>query len=122
MIVEKRFDITVSSESEKVSKTFELDKNITVLKGIRIGGNKEAHLYYRGSQRIEINGQEILPEGYETKYLMASINIPMDCRYKTLDNLAPGNGKVKIEYQDSPHTDYAFAAYRVSLYLLCEAE
>jgi len=122
MIIEKRFDIQVGAEGEKVSKTFELDKTITVLKGLRLGANKEAHLYYRGTQRIEINGQEILPEGYESKYLMSSINIPLDMRYKTLDNLAPGNGKIKLEYTDNTSGEVVFAAYRVSLYILCEGE
>lgn len=120
MIIEKRFDIQVTSDREKVSKTFELDKNIIVLKGLRMGTDKEAQLYYRGTQRIEINGQEILPEGYESKYLMASINIPMNGRYKTLEDLPPGNGKVKLEYQDNSG-EVSFATYRVSIYLLCEA-
>lgn len=122
MKIEKRFDIQISQANEKVSKTFELDKTINLIRGMRVGSDKDALLYYRGSQRIEINGNEILPEGYESKYLMASINVPLNARYHTLNDLSPGNGKVKLEFQDTASTDAAFSAYRVSLYLLCEGE
>lgn len=122
METEKWFDLTVNTEGEKVSKTFELDKNITLLKGLCLSSNKEHLLYYRGSVRLEINGQEIFAEGYESKRLYSSPSVAPDDRKKTLNDLEPGNGKIKLEYQDSPSAEAPFSPYRVRLYVLCEFE
>ena len=73
-------------------------------------------------KKIEINKQEIFPELYESKLLMSGINVSPNERYYILGGLAPGNGKVSMEYKDNNHVSTAFAAYRVSLYLECEID
>lgn len=118
--IKKRFDIPVIDQSAVNSKTFELDKNITAVHGILFTSDRDDLLYYRGSNKVEINRQEIFPEGYETKLLMTGLNVSPNDRFYNLGGIAPGNGKLKIDYMDNPDERLAFANYRVSVYLDCE--
>jgi hypothetical protein len=118
-IVHKRFDILVTSEQQVVTQTFELDKNITNIKGILLTSDKDDLMYYRGSQRIEINKAEVVPENYESKLLMSGINLSPNLRWYEIGNLPAGNGLVTIKYQDRTDNRTTFEAYRVSLYLSC---
>jgi len=117
----KRFDLN-AAEEDTVSKQFELDKTIKAIKGILITSDKDDLLYYRGSQRIEINGEEIFPESYESKLLMSGINVAPNKRYYDLGNINPGNGIVKMAYADFADGRTDFEDYRVSLYLNCDME
>lgn len=119
-IVKKRFDIAITSADKVFSQSFELDKNITSIKGILLTSDKEDMLYYRGSQKIEVNKQEVFPEEYESKLLMTGINISPNARYYNTNNLMVGNGNVKVQYRDRNDTRLPFEPYRVSIYLDCE--
>lgn len=120
--VKKRFDIQVTEANKTVSKSFELDKNITAVKGVLITSDRDDLLYFRGSQKIEINKEEYFPENYESKLLMSGVNVSPRQRYYDLGSVHPGNGSVKVTYTDSEHLTAKFTAYRVSLYLDCEME
>lgn len=117
--VRKRFDLQVTAANSKVSGTLELEHSIVTIKGMLLTSNMDDMLYFRGSQRIEINKEEIFPEGYETKLLMSGINCEPAKRYYDLGNMSPGNGQVKIDFTDADDGRTVFAAYRVSLYLDC---
>ncbi len=119
-IVKKRFDVAISSGDKIFSQSFELDKNITFIKGILLTSDKEDLLYYRGSQKIEVNKQEVFPEDYESKLLMTGINVSPNGRYYNTGNLPVGNGIVRVEYKDRNDTRLAFEPYRISIYLDCE--
>ncbi len=119
-IVKKRFDINVTEPSKIFSKTFELDKTIAVVKGILFTSDKDDLLFYRGSQKIEINKQEIFPEDYETKLLMTGINVSPNHRFYEVGDVAVGNGAVKVEYKDTADGRTYFEPYRISIYLKCE--
>jgi hypothetical protein len=119
-IVKKRFDITITEPGRVFSKTFELDKAIVFVKGILFTADKDDLLYYRGSQKVEINKQEIFPENYESKLLMTGINVAPNERYYATGDIPAGNGNVKIEYTDKPDGRTVFEPYRVSVYLNCE--
>ena len=118
--IKKRFDLDVTTANIIHSKTFELDKNITAIHGLLIASNRDDLLYYRGSQKIEINRQELFPEGYESKLLMTGINVSPNDRYYDLEGKLPGNGKITLEYKDTNFEGLDFVAYRVSIYLDCE--
>jgi len=118
-IVKKRFDIFINTALQVVTQIFELEKNITTIKGILVTTDKDDLLYYRGSQRIEINKAEVLPDNYESKLLMTGINLSPNHRYYEVGDLPAGNGHVKITYIDREDTRSAFEPYRVSLYLNC---
>jgi hypothetical protein len=120
--IKKRFDIQVNSEGENITKTFELDKNIKSVKGLLLTSDKDDLLYYRGSQRIEINKIEYFPDNYESKLLMSGINISPKARYYDLGNVNPGNGTIKLVYVDFPDGRTVFETYRVSLYIDCDME
>src|SRR5262245_57374453 len=118
--IKKRFDINVTQANTIHSKTFELDKNIVALHGLLFTSDRDDLLYYRGSNKVEINRQEIFPDDYESKLLMTGINVSPNDRYYNLAGMEPGNGKLKIDYKDTDTTVIAFANYRVSVYLDCE--
>ncbi len=123
--VRKRFDLQVPQAGATVTETFELEKSIVAIKGLLLTSDRDDLLYYQGSQRIEINKEEIFPEGYESKLLMSGINVNPNKRYYDLGNKNPGNGQVKIEYTDTPNaqqTQQVQPSYRVSLYLDCVME
>jgi hypothetical protein len=118
--VKKRFDIDITAAGTVHSKTFELDKTITTVHGLLIASDRDDLLYYRGSQKIELNRQEIFPEHYESKLLMSGINVSPNDRYYHLGGLPVGNGKVTVQYRDNNFLGFPFTGYRVSLYLDCE--
>jgi hypothetical protein len=119
-IIKKRFDVYVTEANKNFSKSFDLDKTIQNVKGILFTSDKDDLLYYRGSQKVEINKQEIFPENYESKLLMTGINVAPNQRYYDIGNVAVGNGIVKVDYKDSDDSRTVFENYRVSIYLLCE--
>jgi len=118
--VKKRFDLPVTNANETHTKTFELEKNVIKVHGLLFTSDRDDLLYYRGSGKVEINRQEIFPEGYESKLLMTGINVSPDTRYYSLGGIDPGNGKIKLDYKDTDTSVIAFAAYRVTLYIDCE--
>ena len=119
-IVKKRFDLDITDPAQIYSKTFELDKTIAFVRGILFTSDKDDLLFYRGSQKVEINKQEIFPEDYESKLLMTGINVSPNDRYYDTGDLPVGNGNVKIEFKDTADGRTAFEKYRVSVYLKCE--
>jgi hypothetical protein len=121
-IIKKRFDIPVTEASKTFSKSFDLDKNITHVKGLLLTADKDDLLYFRGSQKIEISKEEIFPENYESKLLLSGIAVAPNGRYYDIGQVAAGNGSVKVEYKDSEDGRTQFVPYRVSLYLLCQIE
>ena len=120
--VKKRFDVQITEAKQSVTKSFELDKNIKTVKGVLVTSDKDDLLYYRGTQKIEINKEEYFPENYESKLLMSGINVSPKQRYYDLGNVSPGNGIVKLIYTDNEDGRTGFTPYRVSLYVDCEME
>ena len=121
-IVKKRFDIDIASANQTLSKTFDLDKDITSIKGVLITSDRDDLLYYRGSQRIEISKEEFFPENYESKLLMSGISVAPRERYYDLGNVNPGNRSIRVDYKDLNHVLAPFTAYRVSYYFDCIRE
>ena len=120
--LKKRFDLKVVEPNSLVVKTFELDKNIKYVLGILISSDRDDLLYYRGSQKIELNKEEFFPEGYESKLLMSGINIAPKSRYYDLDKVPAGVGSLKVSYLDTENPFMGFEPYRVSIYVDCEIE
>ena len=122
--VRKRFDLPQVQPGVTVSETFQLEKSIVAIKGLLITSSRDDLLYYQGSQRIEINKEEIFPEGYESKLLMSGVNVQPNKKYYDLGRMNPGNGQIKVDYTDTPSNQGATIAYtyRVSIYLDCEME
>ena len=57
-ILEKRIgEILVTAEGQVVKEKFELDKTVRLIKGIKLTSDREDLLFYRGVQRVVINGR-----------------------------------------------------------------
>lgn len=121
-IIKKRYDLVVTQSGAVVREQFELDKNVSKVNAILLTSDKEEQLYNRGSQKIEINGQEIFPEKYESKLLMSGINVSPNDRYYKIENTSVGNRIMKVEFTDVADSRSSFSAYRVSVYLELEIE
>lgn len=115
--IKKRYDIDVTAANVLHSKTFELDKTVEKVHGILFASDRDDLMYYRGSGKVEINSDEIFPEGYETKLLMSGLNVSPNDRFYNLGGVPPGNFKIKVEYKDTADARLQFVAYRVSIYL-----
>lgn len=111
----KEFDVTVSAEGETVKKTFEVDKSVKNVQFVSIVSNRPDLVYYRGSLRLEINKEEIFPEGFSACRLVSSPNVKPDERRWPLGEFPSGNGLIKIEYTDAPDGRTVFAPYIVTL-------
>ena len=121
-IIKKRFDIIVREAKMTVKEQFELDKNVTRITGLLLTSDREDLLYHRGSQKIEINNEEIVPEKYESKLLLSGMNVSPNERFYKINNTATGNRLLKMEYVDTDDGRSYFSAYRVSIYVECEIE
>src|SRR5436190_23291148 len=115
--IKKRFDLQVAAASGIISQTFEFDKTVEKVHGILFASDRDDLMYYRGSNKVEINSDEIFPEGYETKLLMSGLNVSPNDRFYNLGGVPPGNFKVKVEYKDIADSRLAFVPYRISIYL-----
>ena len=120
--IKKRYDIEVTTANTLHSKTFELDKTVEKVHGILFASDRDDLMYYRGSNKVEINSDEIFPEGYESKLLMSGLNVSPNDRFYNLGGAPPGNFKVKVEYKDTPDARLQFVPYRVSIYLDVETK
>jgi hypothetical protein len=121
-IIKKRFDILVKTARSIIKEQFELDKNVSRVTGILLTSDREDLLYHRGSQKIEINSEEIVPEKYESKLLLSGLNVAPNDRFYKINNTATGNRMIKVEYADVDDGRSGFSPYRVSLYVECELE
>lgn len=100
---------------------FELPKHTLYIKGIQLISNHPDRLYHRGRQRIEIGGEEIFPEGFDSKLLMASVGVAPRERFFDLGRVLPGDLSVKIRFEDRDHNSASFEdGYEVSLVALIQ--
>lgn len=117
-IIKEWIDIKISAANTVFKDTLTLDKNAIEILGIAITSDFDDRLYYRGSQKIAINGMEIYPEGYESKLLMQGLNVSVNERIINLgEKIEIGNRRVEIDYKDTDHVNSLFTAYRVRLYV-----
>lgn len=120
-IVYKTFSFLVDNPNISYNKKFELDKNIKLVSALMLSSNKPNQLFFRGSQKLEINGDELYPEDYESRLLMSGISVPPNERYVDMDDaVLAGNGEVKIVYKDTDNVLAPFDSYRVILNLKCD--
>jgi len=118
--IKKIYNLEITSENGLHTKTFDLDKNIVKVHGLLLESNRDDLLFYRAACKIELNREEIFPEGYAGKLLMTGVNVSPNDRYYKLEGMEPGNGQLRLEIKDNAHTLMVFSTYRVSLYLDCE--
>ena len=100
---------------------FELPKHTQLVKGIQLLSDYPDKLYYRGKQRIEIGGEELFPDGFESKILMSSLSVAPRERFFELGDVLPGDLSVKVRFEDNDHSNATFdGGYRITLILLIQ--
>lgn len=115
-IIKERFDLTITEANQVFRGEFELDKNANFLLGILITSDRDDLLFYRGSQKVQFNDSELFPEGFESKLLMAGINVSPNRRMVKVGSIPVGNGKLDVSFKDIDHPSATFENYRVSFY------
>lgn len=115
-LIKERFDLLITAEDGTFRGEFDLDKNARYLIGIQVTSDRDDLLYYRGSQRMQFNDVELFPLGFESKLLMAGINVSPNDRMVSLGKLPTGNGKLVVSYTDSSNPVFTFEPYRLTLY------
>jgi hypothetical protein len=118
-IVYKRFSITVDTAATSYNKKFDLDKNIAMVLALQVTSDHPELMYYRGSNRIEINGDEIFPEDYDSRLLMSGLTVPADDRFVEINAVA-GNGEIKVLYKDVANTAAVYQTYQFVLIVKCQ--
>lgn len=118
----KDFDVKITEEGKTVKKTFELDKSVKTITHYTILSNREDLTYYRGSFRLEINKDEIAPDGYSTKKIMCWPTVSPNDRLKSIGKRTTGNGLITFEYTDTADSLTGFTPYTVSLCVEGERE
>ena len=119
----KRFTIAVPTAATSYNQKFVLDKDVLSVRGVLVTADRTDLLYLRGSQKIEISGEEIFPEDYESQMLMTGLAVPPDDKYFTLAEgrgIPSGNGEIKILFKDAPNAALAFSVYNVTIMFACE--
>jgi hypothetical protein len=118
----KDFDLPITAAGQTFKKTFELDKSVKAITHYTILSNREDLTYYRGSFRMEINKDEIAPEGYSVKKVMCWPSVSADARLKSIGRRETGNGLITFEYTDTNDGLTVFQPYKVTLSVEGERE
>ncbi len=109
------YDVQITAAGQTFRKTFELDKSVIAITHYTILSNREDLAYYRGSFRLEINKDEIAPDGYSVKKVMCWASVPADQRLRSIGRRETGNGLINFEYTDKNDGLTVFQPYIVTL-------
>lgn len=120
-IIKERYDLEITTAGEVTKGRFELDHNVGELYGVALTTDSEEHLYYRGSQKMQLNDSELFPEGFESRLLMSGLNVSPNQRMVKVGAIQRGNGLVEIWYKDTDHPKASFAPYRVTFYFFSKS-
>ena len=120
-IIKERLDVSITAANVVTKAEFQLDRNATYLYGIATTCDNEQSLFYRGSQKVQVNDRELFPEDFESKLLMSSLSVPPNSRMVKTGLVEIGNGRVEVWYKDSDHVRSPFAPYRVTFYFFSKA-
>lgn len=116
--VYKKIRITINEAGRYISNAqFVLDKNIRSIEAITLTSDNEEKVFNL-TQRLEINGVELLPQDFEARVIYAYASVPVADRYFDLNSEPAGNGVVKITCFDTS-ASAGFTAYHVNYYLKC---
>ena len=121
-IIKERFDLQIVNQNQVTKGSWELDSNADIVYGVGISSDNEKALYYRGSQKLQVNDQELFPEDFESKLLMTGLSVPPNQRVIKVGLIQAGNGRVEVWYKDLDHPLAPFAPYTVSFYFFSKTE
>lgn len=96
----KTYSFKVATRNQQISPEFDLDKNIKEINALAFDSTKRGTLFTYGSQRVEIGGVEVFPEGHRTNMLMFGITAA-DKMHRFKTPLLPGSGKLRLFFLDT---------------------
>src|SRR5574337_616916 len=119
-ITREYLDISVTTEEETYSQSFEVDKNVSEIIGVTLDSDRKDILMLRGAFLLKINDEEIFPETTYADVLQHGLAIKSHERFydfkkingKTIE---PGNRKVELKYTDKASSAADFLPYSVRL-------
>ncbi|MFN3405190.1 MAG: hypothetical protein ACK40G_13915 [Cytophagaceae bacterium] len=114
----QRFTIN-AAEGASSEKTFEFNRKVKKIVSVQVTSSHPDKAYFRGSNRIEISGEEFFAEGHETKLMMSNQGVAPEQRFTCIGDVDPGNYQLKINYKDTAHASAAFGAYSVTYIFKC---
>ncbi len=112
-------DVNISTPSQIVTESIQLDKIVTHVLAIGIEGDRDDLMYHQGRQRVEINRREYFPERHRSKFLMSGVNTPPNEKFFDMGKLNAGNGIIKVTYTDKPSGLVFFSPYMVTYVFVC---
>ena len=121
-IIKERFDIQIDTPNDIKKVEWELDPNAEIMFGITVTSDQEEQLYYRGSQKIRLNDQELFPEDFESKLLMSGLSVSPNHRMVKIGDVKSGNNRVEVWFKDQDHPNLKFSPYKVSFYLFSKVK
>ncbi|MCH2216321.1 MAG: hypothetical protein MK086_14235 [Flavobacteriales bacterium] len=121
-ILKERFDLEVSTANSTIKGEWELDKNANILFGVAVTSDNEELIYYRGTQKMQVNDQELFPEEFETKLLMSGLSVAPNQRMVKVGNVETGNNRVEVWYKDQDHPKTRFVPYRITFYFFSKVK
>jgi len=121
-IIKERFDLQITAANETKKGEFELDKNADILFGVAITSDNEELLFYRGSQKMQVNDKELFPEDFESKLLMTGLCVSPNNRMIKVGMVKSGNGMVEVWFKDTNHPKTKFSPYRVTFYFFSKVK
>lgn len=121
-ILKERFDLQIDSPNQTHKASWEIDRNAAILFGVAITSDNEEMIYYRGTQKIQINDQELFPFDFESKLLMSGLGVSPNNRMVKLGDVKTGNKRVEVTYTDQDHPQTRFSPYRVTFYFFSKVD
>lgn len=116
--VYKKIPVAITAAGRYITHPpYVLDKNVKAVHAITLTADDESRVFNL-THRVEINGQELLPQEFEARVIYAYASVPVNDRYFDLGAEPAGNGVVKINCFDRSAS--GFAPYNVNFYLKCE--
>ena len=121
-VVYRKITVPVTAAGIRIKNAeFKLEKNITKVLGISAYADDDARVFTL-TQQLQVNGNEILPEGFDTRLLFNYNSVPSEQRFFPVFNQPAGNGKVEINCIDTA-SDADFASnggpYSINYMLKC---
>lgn len=102
------FSFKVEEAGKLITKEWELSKKTVLVKGIQLTTGYPDKLFLRGSQKIDIGGEEIFAEGFVSRALQSGDDVAPRERFFPLKDVQPGDFSVKFRFQDTEHPQAAF--------------
>lgn len=97
------FSFRVEEAGKLITKDWELPKRTVRVKGIQLSSSYYEKLFLRGTQKIEIGGEEIISEGFVSRALLSTGDVSPFKRFFLFKEVQPGDLSFKFRFQDTDH-------------------